>query len=183
MRPRFDAMSIFLHWFVAIAIVLLAAVEILRGELPKGSFLREALKAVHEPVGTVVLAVVFVRLAWRSLHRPPAMPAAMRPWEIAAAKAVHVLLYALMLAIPLTGLAYTLARGRPVDFGLFRIAYPLDAAVGRQAARSLRTVHELLGQAVLAVAFVHAAAALWHHYVRKDDVLARMLPGRQPRRL
>jgi cytochrome b561 len=81
-----------------------------------------------------------------------------------------------MVMIPLTGIVYVLARGRSIDFGLFQIVYPLDHLVGRSASRALKNAHEFLGQAVLVLAFAHAAAALWHHYVRKDGVLARMLP-------
>jgi cytochrome b561 len=105
----------------------------------------------------------------------------MRPWEQFAAKLTHYALYAMMIAIPLTGIAYTFARGRPIDFGLFQIVYSLDQSVSRAAVQTLKGVHKFLGQAILAVAFVHAAAALWHHYVRKDDVLIRMLPGRGSR--
>jgi len=55
---------------------------------------------------------------------------------------------------------------------------PLDGILGKSFARPIKELHEFLGQAVLAVAFLHAAAALWHHYVRKDDILVRMLPTR-----
>jgi cytochrome b561 len=176
---RFDKVSIFLHWSVGIAIIAIAGIELLRGELlPKGSYLREGLKTIHDPAGTVVFALVLLRLVWRSVHPDPAMPEGTRPWENASAKLTHYTLYALMVMIPLTGIAYTLARGRPIDFGLFQLVYPLDHIVSRDATRTLKNVHEFLGQAVLVLAFVHAAAALWHHYVRKDAVLVRMLPMR-----
>ena len=174
---RFDRVSIALHWSIGTAIIAVAAIEILRGELfPKGSYYREALKAFHDPAGTVVFALVLLRLVWRSIHAAPAMPVSMRPWEKLSARLTHYVLYALMVMIPLTGIAYTLARGRPIDFGLFQIVYPLDHIINRDAAKTLKHVHAFLGQAVLLVAFMHAAAALWHHYVRKDEVLVRMLP-------
>ena len=173
-QARYDTVSIVLHWSVGISIIAIAAIELLRGEIfPKGSYFREALKALHDPAGTVVFALVMLRLLWR-----PAMPESMRNWEKGAARLTHYTLYAMMLAIPLTGIAYTLARGRPIDFGLFQIVYPLDHLFDRSAARTLKSVHEFLGQAVLALAFLHAAAALWHHHIRKDDVLTRMLPIR-----
>ena len=178
-RARYDTVSIVLHWCVGISIIAIAAIEILRGEIfPKGSYFREALKALHDPAGTVVFALVLLRLFWRSAHSSPAMPESMGRWERAAASLTHYTLYAMMVAIPLTGIAYTLARGRPIDFGLFQIVYPLDHLFDRSAARTLKNVHEFLGQAVLALAFLHAAAALWHHHIRKDDVLTRMLPIR-----
>jgi cytochrome b561 len=162
---------------VGISIIAIAAIELLRGEIfPKGSYFSEALKAFHEPAGTVVFALVLLRLFWRSAHSSPAMPESMRSWERIVAGLTHYTLYAMMVAIPLTGIAYTLARSRPIDFGLFQIAYPLDHLFDRSAAGTLKNIHELLGQAVLALVFLHAAAALWHHYIRKDDVLTRMLP-------
>ena len=176
---RYDNVTIWLHWSIGIAIIVIAAIEILRGELfPKGSFLREGLKALHDPAGTVVFALVIVRLAWRLTHAAPGMPESMRPWEQLLAKLTHYALYVMMILIPLGGIVFTLARGRPIDFGFFQIVYPLDQTIGRNAVRSLKGVHEFLGQAVLVVAFLHAAAALWHHYIRKDDILARMLPKR-----
>ena len=174
---RFDHVSVVLHWGIAMAIIAIAAIELLRGELsPKGSFWREALKALHEPAGTVAFALIFLRLMWRLIHPAPPMPLTMRPWEKMSARGMHLVLYAAMVALPLTGLIYSLARGRPIDFGLFQIAYPLDAVVGRSPARTFKEIHEFLGQAILILAFVHAAAALWHHHVRKDGVLVRMLP-------
>lgn len=176
-QARYDSVSILLHWSVGISIIVVAAIELLRGEIfPKGSYFREALKALHDPAGTVVFALVLLRLFWRSAHSPPAMPESMRNWEKVAAKLTHYALYAMMVAIPITGIAYTLARGRSIDFGLFQIVYPLDQFIGKDATRTLKNAHEFLGQAVLVLAFLHAAAALWHHYIRKDDVLTRMLP-------
>lgn len=174
---RYDKVAVWLHWSIGIAIIVIAVTELLREPLlPKGSFLREGLKALRDPAGTVAFALIIVRLAWRSTHAAPAMPESMRSWEKLAAKLSHYTLYVLMILIPVSGIAYTFARGRAIDFGLFQIVSPLDQPLSRDAVRSLRDVHELLGQAVLVVAFVHAAAALWHHYVRKDDVLVRMLP-------
>lgn len=176
---RYDAVSVFLHWSIALGIIVIAAVELLRGELfPRGSAIREALKALHDPAGTVVFALVLVRLVWRSTHAAPGMPDGMHPWQRLAAKLTHFALYFMMVAIPLTGMAATFARGRPIHFGLFQIPMPPVGTFDRATARTIKDVHGFLSDAILMVAFVHAGAALWHHYVRKDDVLVRMLPSR-----
>ena len=83
-----------------------------------------------------------------------------------------------MVAVPVLGLVTTFARGKPIDFGLFQIAGPAFAVMSKEAARTAKDIHEWLGQAILALAFYHAAAGLGHHYVRRDDVLTRMLAGR-----
>lgn len=173
---RFDRVAIFLHWCIGLGIIAIAAVEILRGELPKGNAIREALKLVHNPAGTVIFVLVLVRITWRLSHPAPAAPAGTSAWERHASTASHLALYAMMIAIPLLGIVFTFARGRPIDFGLFQIVYPLDQVIGTATMKVLKKMHEFLGQAVLGLAFVHAAAALWHHYVRRDDVLTRMLP-------
>jgi cytochrome b561 len=137
--------------------------------------MREALKALHDPAGTVVFALILVRLVWRSSHTPPETPSG-PVWERYAAKVSHVVLYVMMIAVPLAGIAATFARGKPIDFGLFQLSLPFDATAKQSIAGALKEVHGSLGQAILVLAFLHAAAALWHHYVREDDVLMRMLP-------
>lgn len=175
---RFDPVSIILHWSVAIAIVAVAAIELLRQDaFPKGSLLRETLKALHNPAGTVVFGLILLRCLWRLAHPAPAMPASMRAWEKRVAKLTQFALHVAMVTIPLTGISYVLARGRSIDFGLFEIVYPLDHAVSRSASHALKAAHQLLGQSILVLAFAHATAALWHHYVRKDAILTRMLPN------
>lgn len=174
---RYDSVSIFLHWSIGIGIIIVGLAEMLRGELfAKGSAAREVLKAIHEPAGLIIFALILVRVCWRFAHRKLEMPKSMRVWEVAAARFMHWALYGLMIVVPILGLATTAARGRPIDFGLFQLTIPLYGPTGRDTARTLKGIHELASQLLLALAFLHAAAGLWHHYVRRDDVLTRMLP-------
>ena len=175
---RYNNVAIALHWVIGIGIIAIAAAELLRGELPRGNAVREGLKFLHNPAGTVIFALVLARIVWRLLSSAPGMPVDMRPWERLAANLTHLALYAMMIAIPLLGILFTLARGRPIDFGVFQIAYPLNHIIGATTMKGMKAAHEWLGQAVLGLAFIHTAAALWHHYVRRDDVLTRMLPKR-----
>ena len=171
---RYDRVSIWLHWTIGLGIVAIAVIELLRGELfAKGSVPREALKALHDPAGTIIFALILLRVVWRLTHPVPALPPGMHTWERLAAKLTHVSLYLLIVVMPLLGFAATFARGRPVDFGLFQIASPLSVSVSRDVARALKEAHGYLAEAILVIAFIHALAALWHHYVRKDDVLTR----------
>jgi cytochrome b561 len=172
---RYDGVSIFLHWSIGIGIFLVGLAEMLRGELlAKGSAAREALKAIHEPAGLVILALVLVSVGWRLVRRVPDMPRSKRPWEAAAARLMHRTLFGLMIVVPLLGLATTAARGRPIDLGWFQISFGGPAS--RDTARLLKGLHELASQLLLALGFLHAAAATWHHYARADHVLTRMLP-------
>lgn len=174
----YDRVAIALHWAIGIAIIVLGLTELLRGEIfPKGSFARNALKALHEPVALAVFALILVRIAWRLMHKPPELPEGMRPWERAAAGFGHLALYALMIAVPVLGMATTYARGRSIDFGVFTIP-ALGPGLPRPTAKMIKELHEFVAKAILLLAGAHAASALWHHYVRHDDVLTRMLPRR-----
>lgn len=95
--------------------------------------------------------------------------------EQALAKAAHLALYALLIVIPLLGVLLTWLRGDALSFfGLFTIPAPFSP--DRDTARSIKAVHSLLANGILILVGIHSLAALWHHFVRKDDVLKRMLP-------
>ena len=174
--PRYDRVAIALHWAIAISIILLGLTELLRGEIfAKGSAPREFLKALHEPIALLVFVLILARVAWRASHHAPALPASMTHWETLLAKLAHIALYALMLIVPILGLATTYARGRGIDFGVLAIP-PFGSGLPRPTARAIKQAHELASIAILLLAGAHAAAGLYHHYVRGDDVMRRMLP-------
>ena len=132
----------------------------------------------HKWAGIVVLALSFARLAGRLLRRPPADPP-MPAWQAAAAHATHWLMYALFFAVPLSGWAYTSAVGFPVVvFGV----WPLPDFVARDAAlaEQMKTWHAWLSWLLAAATLAHTAAALKHHFIDRDGLLQRMLPGRWP---
>lgn len=176
---RYDTVSMLLHWTIGVGILLVGATELARHELlPKSSALRATLKAFHEPAGAVLFALIALRLLWRAAHRPPEMPNDAGPWSKAAAQLMHFALYAVMIAVPVLGLAMAGARSRPIDFGAWQLVVPPFLGAGRDAAKLLKEVHEIVAQTMLALALLHAAAALWHHHVLRDQTLRRMLPAR-----
>lgn len=177
---RYDFVAIAFHWMIGIGIVAVGVAEMLREVLfAKGTATRVLLKALHEPAGLVIMVLIVARIAWRLAHKPPAMPGDMKPWEISAAKLTHLALYVLMIVIPVLGLAATAARGRAIDFGAFQIAVPFQVWTDRATRKLITGAHELATQLMLAIALVHAIAAIWHHLVRRDDVLTRILPRSQ----
>ena len=170
---KYDNVTVALHWIIGIGILSLAGLELFRQEFPKGHFIREGLKALHQPTGTALFVLIMFRLAWRmTIAKAPAMPSA-NGLSAIAAKIVHLALYALMIGLPLLGLLYVFGSNKVVEFGLFSLAMPLKETIGG-AAKSLRYWHETLGVAILVLGLVHAAAALMHHYVLKDGLLSRM---------
>ena len=174
--PRYDGLSIALHWLTATLVATLYALGELWDLAGRRTPLNANMKSVHISLGILLAAVLLARLAWRAMRAAPtevAMPA----WMRLAARATHWALYALLLvAIPL-GLTAAWGRTTPVAFfGLFTIPAPFTLARG--TARSARELHELAANAIMAVAALHAFAALWHHYALRDNVLRQMLPSR-----
>jgi len=134
-----------------------------------------ALVNQHKSIGMTVLALVILRLAWRVINRTPAFPASMSIREKWAASIAHWLLYALILAMPLTGWIYSSAAGFGAEFfGLLDI--PDFVAQSERLERVFGSIHEWIAKAILLVVTIHILAALRHQFVLKDGLLRRMLP-------
>ena len=130
----------------------------------------------HKTVGVTILLLAFLRLAWRFMSPPPALPATMPAWERVAAHASHWLLYLLMLAVPVSGWLMSSALGfSTVYLGIARLPDLLTR--DRELGETLKVVHYWLNKGLLAMIVLHAAAALKHHFWDRDDVLKRMLPA------
>lgn len=166
-----------LHWLTVIAIIVVYGVTYLEDFFDRGTPERALVWWTHISVGLAVLGLVALRFAFRAIGPvPPPSAALSRPVHLAAA-AAHVLLYLLLVATPLVGIYLAFLRGNEVTFfGLFTIASPM--AVDREAARQVTELHEVLANALVILALLHALAALAHHFVLRDDVLRRMLPER-----
>ena len=179
-HARYTGTAIGLHWIVVILIVAAWAVGLTMVDLPL-SPQKLKLYSWHKWIGVTIFLLALARLAWRTAHRPPALPSSMPAWQSRAAAASHALLYMLLLAIPLSGWLFSSASGVPVVYlGLVQ----LPDLVGRDKALAglLKQVHVVLNGALFATACIHVGAALKHHFVDRDDVLARMLPLVAPRR-
>jgi cytochrome b561 len=163
-----------LHWTIVVLIIAQFVLANSAEDLPNGL---EKLKllATHKSIGMTVLALALIRLGWRLANVVPPPPPGMPRWQVLAAHTSHLLLYVLIIAQPITGWIMSSARNFPVSyFGWFQwpdLVAPDDALHER-----FEDIHHLLADALLVVALVHAAAALYHHFWVKDDVLRRMLP-------
>jgi cytochrome b561 len=172
---RYHPVSIALHWLLALLILGSLALGPYMTDLPL-SPRRLVLYNWHKWAGATILALSALRLLWRLTHRPP--PALPVPaWQRRTAQAVHAALYLLFFAVPLAGWAYSSAAGFPlVVFGVLPL--PDFVVADRELAEALKPVHKGLAYALAAAVAVHVAAALKHHFVDRDGLLARMLPSR-----
>jgi cytochrome b561 len=171
-----------LHWGTAIAIVAGVSAMLLR-DAAEDRLVRQILLDIHRQIGLLVLMGVVVRLGVR-LHTPlmdnaADMPALLR----GAARASHVLLYALLAAMPISGWLVTNAHG--IRLSLFGVV-PLPNLIqdDSELADTLSDYHVWLAWVLLGFVSVHALAALWHHFIRRDNVLRAMCPEwlQRPRR-
>ena len=175
---RYGALAQLFHWsIVALVIVQFALAEIAE-ELPIGLD-KLATLARHKSVGITILGLAVLRLLWRLANPMPAPPSSTPAWQRRAARASHVGLYVLLFVQPLTGWLMSSAKNYPVSwFGL--VTLPDLVAPSQSLFETLQDVHEAGATALAALAIVHAAAALKHHFIDRDDVLRRMLPWPGP---
>lgn len=171
---RYGGVAIALHWLVAMALVVTFPLGLYMAELSLSPRKAE-LAAYHKWIGVTVFALTCVRVGWRLGHRPPAPLATMPAWQRRAATAAHLAMYALLLAIPVSGWLYSSAAGVPTVY-LGRWVLPDAVGEDERLAGALKLAHQLLNFALLALVVVHVAAALKHHFVDRDGLLARMLP-------
>jgi cytochrome b561 len=171
---RYGALGQTLHWLT----VLFVGAAYLLGEGGPESRIyapeRASTLTLHETCGMIVLGLLVLRLVWRLLDRAPEEPP-MPAWMLFSARLVHWVLYALLAALPLTAISGAWLEGHAVTFlGIGPIGPFLAPA--HDLGHSISEIHETLGNVIVWIAGLHAAAALYHHFVLRDRVLLAMLP-------
>ncbi|ACQ92184.1 cytochrome B561 [Tolumonas auensis DSM 9187] len=164
-----------LHWLMAILFFGMLGLGFYMQGLPLSP---EKLKLYswHKWTGVTVFLLALIRLAWRVTHQPPALPQSMPRLMQVAAHAGHHMLYMLMFLIPLSGWLMSSAKGfQTVWFGILPIPDLLEK--NKELGDLLLIVHVSLNYLFIAVLVGHIGAALKHHFIDKDDILTRMLPG------
>ena len=174
---RWGRVSIALHWTIAALILLVQVPAGLTMNRVEPGLLQNILYDTHKMTGLTVFALVVIRLAWRWANPVPELPADLPPWQAGLARLTHGLLYLLILAMPVSGFIYTATGGFPVP--LFYLVNLADfVPVNKPVAAVAKAVHLNLIWALLAVVLLHVAGALYHHLVRRDGILRRMLSSK-----
>lgn len=172
---RYGSPSITMHWMMLALLVAVYATIQLHDLAPRGSELRATLKTWHFTLGVSVLALAGVRIAVRALSGPaPGITPAVPRWQMHGAHIMHAALYGFLVAMPVLGWLTLSAAGKPIPF--FGLRLPALTGVDDGLARTLKEAHEAIGTFGYYLIGLHAAAALLHHYLMRDDTLARMLP-------
>lgn len=173
---RYGPLAIGIHWLMLLLFIAVYGTIELRELFEKGSDPREALKTWHFMLGLLVFILVWLRIAVRlSGPTPLIQPAIPRLQEISA-KLLHLALYALMIGMPLTGWLLLSAAGKPIPF--FGLQLPALIAESKDLAGQIKELHVAVGTTGYFLIGLHALAALYHHFILRDNTLTRMLPGR-----
>ena len=171
----YGAVSQMMHWITAALVILAWLLGQFDDVFPKGAA-RAAGLFVHISAGLTVIGILVLRLLWRFGDPPPPTEhTILGAWLDWVGRLAHYLLYALLVAVPISGIVLQFARGDSLPlYGLIEIASPWVR--DRAFARSVKEIHEVMANALIILAALHAAAALVHHWVLRDRTLLRMLP-------
>lgn len=176
-QTRYSRTAIVLHW--AIAMLVLSTIPLgLCGASAETAATQSATN-IHKSIGILILALTLVRLGWRLTHKPPALPEEMKPALRWIARATHILFYVLLLVMPLSGwwMSSAVPERHAFGFGLFDVPF-LPVPRGFASAGPAFLIHMTLSWLMIGLVVLHILAALKHHFIDRDAVLARILPRR-----
>lgn len=168
-----------LHWVTVLLVIIAWTLGIFGDKLPEGSAQKAGL-LTHISIGLIILAVAVARIPWRIANPPPKFVVTefgrwLVEWTDPASRLMHYVLYGLLVAVPVVGIAVQFAQGHALPLlGLGEIPSPW--AADKAFAHGIKEVHEVLANLLVILAVFHMTAALVHHIVFRDDTLKRMLP-------
>lgn len=174
---RWGGASIGLHWLSFLVLLAVSLIGLFMDDLPRGVTKLQVF-AVHKSLGLTVIALTLIRLVWRLASKAPPSLAGAPGWQETIARLTHAGLYLLLFLVPFSGWWYNSTSGYALQyFKLFNV--PALVATDLAFKQQAKDIHALLFYVLCGLVAVHAAAALGHHYVRRDRTLVRMLPGRR----
>jgi len=175
---NYDTVAVSLHWLTALLVIVQFALAETWDSFAKPT--QESMQSLHVSFGILLAAVIIARLVWRWIpgHQVHSLD---HGWMRIASKGAHYVLYALLIVQAALGFTIGWSAGHPIHFFGIPIAGPIGPPA-RPMRHDLREIHSTVGWTIIIIAFGHALAALYHHYVLKDRVLMRMLPGDGERR-
>jgi len=182
-RERFGAVAQGFHWLIALAFIAMLAIGLYMTSLPFSNSLTFPLYQFHKALGITILVVVVFRVLWRLWNVQPALPGGLKLYEQLLARVTHYGLYVALFLMPISGWVMVSASTLPIKtmiFGLFELpkigfiaASPHKNAIHEFA----EGLHGTVAWIAIALLVLHVGASLKHHFVLKDNVLRRMVPG------
>jgi len=175
---KYDRVQIILHWLIAVIILAMIGLGLYMVELPKQSELppgEESVRALyfllHKSLGLTAAMLILLRVIWRLTHKAPALPDTVKKWEQKAASIVQGLLYAVMIAMPMSG--YLQSMYSSYDTKFWGIVLPRLAEDDSVMRETFSEVHEVLAFVFISLIILHIAAVIKHH-IAKAGISERM---------
>lgn len=176
--PRYSGVAMLLHWTIAILVIMNWRIAETAEHLQGAA--RDDVWGYHMAWGITILVLTLARLAWRLVHKPPALSAHLKPWERALAKTVHTVFYILLIGLPLGGWLAMSMYGSGIDwFGLFTVP-ALPTGTNKALGETIFEAHATGGTVLLLLIALHVLGALKHTFIDRDGTLWRMLPFGKP---
>ncbi|MDZ4097515.1 MAG: cytochrome b [Methylophilaceae bacterium] len=173
-NSRYALSMVILHWFTLILLIAVFGFIELRELFEKGTEARELMKSIHYTLGLTVLLTVIVRLYFRLTTKVPLIQPAPHWVSKNLGAAMHAALYLIMLGLPIAGWLMLSAAGKPIPFSGLEL--PALITENEALADQIKDIHKTIGNLTYFLIAAHAFAGLYHHYIRHDDTLRRILP-------
>ena len=170
---RYSKPVVILHWLMLLLMIGVYAFIELKVLFVKGTPPRELMKTIHFTLGLTVFLFVLMRIYFRVTSATPAIQPAISPITHYVPTAMHLALYALMIAMPIAGWLILSAAGKPIPF--YGLDLPPLIAKNKELAKTIKELHETAGSVGYFLIAGHALAGLFHHYIKRDNTLTRML--------
>lgn len=172
-KKGFGLVSILIHWLSAIAIIGLFALGYWMVDLDYYSEWYRTGPYIHKSIGLLLLLVTVFRFFWKLLNDKPSALTDSKS-EAKVSSIAHLLLYALMLVVLISGYLISTADGRGIEvFTWFTVPSLGELFVDQEDIAGL--IHEYAAYIIIGLALLHALAALKHHFIDRDNTLTRML--------
>ncbi len=174
-RESFGSVSKFLHWVIAFLVIIMLFAGYFMGDIPNQQ-IKFAIYNLHKLCGITILFLMILRVVWALTNPKPVSPPGTSRFEHFLEWSGHVFLYVLILAMPLVGWMGSVAAGYLPYIGTLQLGLPI--AKNPDLSKLLFEIHDILAVVIIVMVSLHVLAALYHHYIRKDNVLKRMMPSR-----
>ncbi|AUQ42427.1 cytochrome b [Yersinia ruckeri] len=174
MRNRYTLSQITLHWLTLLMVILTYSAILLSDAVPDEY--RTLVKNLHFNFGLSVWGLMLVRLWLRQRNPTPAITPPLPQWQAMGAHTLHWVIYLMFLSLPVLGVLAQAYGGKTWYFLGWQV--PQWVTPNVQARSLIKQTHELIATLGYFVIGAHAFAALFHHYIRSDDTLRRMMPGK-----
>lgn len=172
-RESYGSVAKFFHWLIAIVILVQIIYGFFLESVPKDY--QPFAYNTHKLIGLTLLLMMVLRLCWALVNVKPELPIGTLPWQRFAERFVHTMLYFVVIVMPISGLIGSNASGKPPHIGDFKFTLPVPE--DKALVDTAFAVHNTLALVLIGLLVVHVGATLYHHYIKKDNILRRMLPS------